>query len=123
MKRWYEELFTNYAATYDKEAFVQGTAGEVDFIEREIGLDKSVPILDVGCGTGRHSVELAHRGYRVTGIDLSPSQIERAREKAKAAGVEIDFRIADARALDFREEFGLVLMICEGAFPLMDTDE
>ena len=123
MKRWYEELFTNYSATYDKEAFVQGTVGEADFIEREIGADKSVPILDVGCGTGRHAVELARRGYRVRGVDLSASQIERAREKAKAAGVAVDFRIADARALPFRDEFGLVLMICEGAFPLMDTDE
>lgn len=123
MKRWYEDLFTNYAATYDREAFVQGTAGECDFIEREIGADRAVRILDVGCGTGRHAVELARRGYRLAGVDLSPSQIERAREKAAAAGIEVDFRVADARDLDFRDEFGLVLMLCEGAFPLMDTDE
>ena len=123
MKPWFEELFTDYAETYDKEAFTQGTAGECDFIEKEIGRDRSARILDVGCGTGRHAVELARRGYRVTGIDLSPSQLAKAREKAQAAGVDVDFRVADARALDFRNEFDLVQMICEGAFPLMGTDE
>jgi len=121
--KWYETLFTDYAETYDKESFTQGTLGECDFIGSEIGGDRSVPILDIGCGTGRHAIELARRGYRVTGIDLSPSQIERARAKAAAAGVAPDLRVGDARALPFREEFGLAVMICEGAFPLMETDE
>jgi len=122
-RKWYEALFTDYAETYDKESFTQGTSGECDFIEAEIGRDRAVPILDIGCGTGRHAVELAQRGYKVTGIDLSPSQIETARAKAAAAGVAPDFRIGDARALPFGPEFGLAVMICEGAFPLMETDE
>lgn len=122
-KKWYEALFTDYAEIYDKESFTQGTLGECDFIESEIGGDRSVPVLDIGCGTGRHAIELARRGYRVTGVDLSPSQIERARAKAAAAGVAPDFRVGDARALAFDGEFGLAVMICEGAFPLMETDE
>lgn len=122
-KKWYEALFTDYAEIYDKESFTQGTLGECDFIESEIGGDRSVPILDIGCGTGRHAIELARRGYKVTGVDLSPSQIERARAKAAAAGVAPDFRVGDARALPFDAEFGLAVMICEGAFPLMETDE
>jgi len=122
-KKWYEALFTDYAEIYDRESFTQGTLGECDFIESEVGGDRTVRILDVGCGTGRHAVELARRGYRVTGVDLSPSQIERARAKASAAGVAPDFRVGDARALPFNAEFGLAVMICEGAFPLMETDE
>jgi SAM-dependent methyltransferase len=122
-KKWYEALFTDYAETYDKESFTHGTLGECDFIESEIGRDRSVPILDIGCGTGRHAIELARRGYQVTGIDLSPSQIERARAKAAEAGASPDFRVGDARALPFGPEFGLAVMICEGAFPLMETDE
>ena len=122
-KKWYEALFTDYAEIYDRESFTQGTLGECDFIESEVGGDRTVRILDVGCGTGRHAVELARRGYRVTGVDLSPSQIERARAKASAAGVAPDFRLGDARALPFNAEFGLAVMICEGAFPLMETDE
>jgi len=123
MKQWYEELFDNYSETYDKESFTQGTIGEVDFIEQEINFDKSKRILDIGCGTGRHAIELAKRGYQVVGVDLSESQLNRAKQKAKAAGVNIDFIQKDARELNFENEFELVIMICEGAFSLMETDE
>lgn len=123
MKQWYEDFFENYAESYDKEVFTQGTTGEVDFIEKEIDHDKTKRILDIGCGTGRHAVELAKRGYTVTGIDLSRDQLNRAIEKAKKENVSVDFRAEDARALPFDNEFDLVIMICEGAFPLMETDE
>jgi len=123
MKKWYEELFENYAEGYDREAFTQGTLGEVDFIEAEAGGDRRKKILDVGCGTGRHAVELAKRGYEVTGLDLSETQLRKARAKAAEAGVKVKFIRADAR--DFRIDtlFDLAIMICEGAFPLMETDE
>ena len=122
-KQWYEELFENYAETYDKESYTQGTKGEVDFIEAEIDFDKSKRILDIGCGTGRHAIELGKRDYAVTGADLSESQLNRAKEKAKKENVNIDFIRADARKLNFHNEFDLVIMLCEGAFPLMETDE
>ncbi len=123
MKQWYEALFENYAHTYDKECFVQGTIGECDFIEQEAGQNKSLKILDIGCGTGRHAIELARRGYAVTGVDLSESQLAWARVKAKGAGVTVDFHRHDARALPFENEFDLEIMLCEGGFSLMETDE
>ncbi len=123
MKQWYEELFQNYVKKYDDESFTKGTMGEVDFIEKEIGYDKSFRILDIGCGTGRHSIELAKRGYKVTGIDLSASMLEKARFKAKQENVIVNFIQADARKLEFAEKFELIIMLCEGAFPLMETDE
>ncbi len=123
MKQWYELLFENYARKYDNECFVQGTVGECDFIEQEIGRNKSFKIIDIGCGTGRHSIELSKRGYIVAGVDLSGSQIARAREKAKEAGVTIDFQKHDARDLPFDGEFDLAIMLCEGGFSLMETDE
>jgi len=123
MNQWYEELFHDYANKYDQESFTQGTLGECDFIERELAFDKSLRILDIGCGTGRHAIELTRRGYRVVGIDLSEAQLTRAREKAAQASLSIEFRRLDARELPFNDEFDVALMLCEGGFPLMETDE
>jgi 2-polyprenyl-3-methyl-5-hydroxy-6-metoxy-1,4-benzoquinol methylase len=123
MKQWYESLFENYAQKYDKECFVQGTLGECDFIEQELDYGKDIRIIDVGCGTGRHSIELSKRGYIITGIDLSESQLARAKEKAKQLNLEIDFQQHDARKLPFNSEFDAAIMLCEGGFPLMETDE
>ena len=66
-KPWYETLFENYGEQYEKESFTQGTKGECDFIEKELNFNKETAILDVGCGTGRHAIELAKRGYPITG--------------------------------------------------------
>ena len=123
MKPWYEELFSNYAHKYDEEGFTKGTVGEVNFIEGEMDYDKKCKILDIGCGTGRHAIELAARGYSVTGVDLSDSMLEKARNKARNAGVKVDFKREDARNLYYGDQFDLVIMLCEGAFPLMETDE
>ena len=122
-KQWYESLFENYGQKYDSESFTQGTIGECDFIESELSHTKSVTILDVGCGTGRHSIELTKRGYSVTGIDYSESQLARAIEKAKIQDLRIDFQQQDARNLTFKNEFDVAIMLCEGGFPLMETDE
>ncbi|MDR0796813.1 MAG: class I SAM-dependent methyltransferase [Tannerella sp.] len=122
-KQWYESLFENYAQKYDSENFTHGTIGECDFIEKELHFDKSVKILDVGCGTGRHAIELTKRGYNVTGIDLSEAQLKRAREKAEAENLSVDFQCRDARNLPFDSEFDVAIMLCEGGFSLMETDE
>jgi 2-polyprenyl-3-methyl-5-hydroxy-6-metoxy-1,4-benzoquinol methylase len=122
-KQWYEALFENYGQKYDNEVFTQGTLGECDFIESELNHNKSLKILDVGCGTGRHTIELTKRGYNVTGIDLSESQLKRAKEKAEKDHLKIDFIQQDARCLSFNNEFDFAIMLCEGGFPLMETDE
>lgn len=123
MRPWYEILFNNYGEKYDQEIFTQGTTGECDFIEQELQHDKSLQIIDVGCGTGRHAIELSKRGYKVTGIDLSAAQLAKAREKAEKEAQKIDFLQHDARNLPFKNRFDVAIMLCEGGFPLMETDE
>jgi 2-polyprenyl-3-methyl-5-hydroxy-6-metoxy-1,4-benzoquinol methylase len=122
-KQWYESLFENYGQKYDNESFTQGTLGECDFIENELKFDKTLNILDIGCGTGRHSIELSKRGYTVTGIDLSDTQLARARKKAEKNNLKINFVKQDARNLPYQKEFDIAIMLCEGGFPLMETDE
>ena len=103
MKPWYESLFANYARHYDQESFTQGTLGECDFLEREIASNRSRRILDIGCGTGRHAIELSRRGYSVTGVDLSEAQLARAREKAAALGVSVEWDEQEHRAVCRRD--------------------
>jgi 2-polyprenyl-3-methyl-5-hydroxy-6-metoxy-1,4-benzoquinol methylase len=114
MKPWYQELSENYAWKYDNEDFTLGSIGEADFIGAEINTVKSVQILDFGCGTGRHSIELAKRGLQLTGVDLSGNQLESACKKAGASGISVDYIFKDVCNLDFTVKFNLVIKICEG---------
>ncbi len=66
--------------------------------------------LDIGCGTGTNALTLARLGWTVTGVDFSQLALSRARRKARAAGLSIDFRRVDASRFDGLEgpfDFGL----------------
>ena len=80
-------------------------------------------ILDLGCGPGIYLEKLAELGHHCTGIDFSMNSISYAREKAKKKGLDIRYINQNYLELDFAKQFDLVIMICEGAFPLMETDE
>jgi 2-polyprenyl-3-methyl-5-hydroxy-6-metoxy-1,4-benzoquinol methylase len=79
----------------NNQPWAKGTAREVNVLETLLPLTPSASILDVGCGQGRHSLELAKRGYTVVGIDASAAHIQRARKNAD--GVAVDFKVWDAR--------------------------
>src|SRR5208282_6875070 len=67
-------------------------------------------VLDVGCGTGVVAVTAARRGAKVTGLDLSPDLLERARKNASTAAVDVDFTEGDAEALPYPDaSFDVVL--------------
>jgi len=74
-------------------------AGEVDGVLALLGLAPGATILDAPCGVGRHSLELARRGYRVTGIDRTAAYLDEARRRAAAEGLAIRFEQRDLRAL------------------------
>jgi SAM-dependent methyltransferase len=67
--------------------------------------------LDVGCGIGRWSLELARRGHDVTAVDLSPRMIERAAARAREAGVACRFAVGDAAGLALDRTFDLILCV------------
>jgi SAM-dependent methyltransferase len=105
---WWNELFSEeFQPTLD-ELDARGVAREVDFVERSLGVSPGEPVLDLGCGRGRHATELARRGYRVTGVDLSLPMLRRASSHAQERGQRIDLRQGDMRELAYDASFAAV---------------
>ncbi|HMA69557.1 MAG TPA: class I SAM-dependent methyltransferase [Candidatus Mcinerneyibacterium sp.] len=119
----WRRFFNNYAPKYHEESFTQNTIKEVDFLEEEFQLEKGAKILDVGCGIGRHAVELTKRGYNVTGLDISEKMLEIAEENCKKEDVNVNFIHADATNFHLESRFDVAICLCEGAFGLLSIDE
>ncbi|HSV48177.1 MAG TPA: class I SAM-dependent methyltransferase [Ramlibacter sp.] len=98
-----------YLAEYAQLLPAQRSLQEVDFIERVLALQPGARILDVPCGHGRHAVELAGRGYAVTGTDINGFFLEQAGATAAGQGVTLSLQQGDMRALAFDAEFDVVL--------------
>lgn len=107
-------LYTKYARYYDviyRDYLIQKVPKIIDFVERVFRQEAErevKEILDIACGTGGPTIELARRGYRVVGLDASPQMLEIAREKAKKMRIDVVFKLGDMRKLDFNEEFDAV---------------
>ena len=87
------------------------TAMEADFLVAQLGLRPGARVLDVGCGFGRHSIELARRGYRLLGIDSSAAMIAAARKRAIEAGVSVEFKRISAVAFSTRNPFDVAICL------------
>ena len=120
---WYKEYFEEMGIEYEDYPFTKNTENEVKWMIKEYLINPEMKILDVGCGTGRHAINLATKGYKnITAIDLSPGLIKAAKKTAKGKNIQIDFRICDARELPFENEFDAAICLCEGAFGLLEND-
>ena len=98
---WTRKLFVDNARLYLPflEQAKDRAAGEVDALARlfaEFGVPDGGKVLDLACGVGRHAVPLAKLGYRVTGVDISPLFIQKAREYAANENADARFLVADA---------------------------
>lgn len=122
MSDW-QRFFDGFAEKYDGEVFTQNTEVEVRFIVEHLRPPDRGTILDMGCGTGRHSVALATRGYRVTGVDLSGGMLAQARRRADEAGVKVEWIHSDATAFVRPDAFDTAICLCEGAMCLLGADD
>ena len=92
----------------------QATRSEAEFVLSALEIAPGAQLLDVGCGYGRHAMELAARGYHVVGLDLSLPLLVRGGEEANRRGLTINFVHGDMRELDFDNQF-------DGAYCLFST--
>jgi SAM-dependent methyltransferase len=106
---WWRSWFgPGYLALYD-QFLAERTPVEIDQLEALLAIGPPRRILDLPCGQGRHAIELASRGYDVTGVDLSPFMLKVAEERARAAGVRARWLAGDMRAPIAGEKFDVVL--------------
>ncbi len=98
-----------YLDTYVDIVSPTATAREINFILEQVPLAAGSRILDLACGTGRHTVELAKRGYKVTGLDYSAGFITKAKKAAKLASVEATFLQGDMRSMNYKNKFDAIV--------------
>jgi len=117
---WYATAFDGASA---EMAWTERTGSEVDRALKILRPQGGERILDLACGSGRHSLELVRRGFSVVGAYIKTKLIEIARRDAGEQGLEATFVQGDLRELDFEGEFDFVLNLNDGAVGYFETDE
>lgn len=104
-KQWFEEIFDEDYLHTLPFLTPQQTEREVEYLLNAFEFPAGARLLDIGCGYGRHAMELAARGYRTVGLDLSLPLLIRATDAARRVGVSVDFVHGDMRDMTFENEF------------------
>jgi cyclopropane fatty-acyl-phospholipid synthase-like methyltransferase len=111
---WWQKFYTGTWQHIQPFLHTPGqTRKEADFIEDVLDLKPPAGILDVPCGEGRLTIELASRGYKMNGVDLNKNFLKIAEKNANKQGLDITWRQGDMRKIPWKNEFGAV--ICMGA--------
>jgi SAM-dependent methyltransferase len=99
VKPWYEDdlFWETVAPVLFSERRWSDAPTEVEDVVSLLGISPGAKVLDLCCGVGRHSLELARRGFHVTGVDKTAAYLERARRQAKAEGLDVEFLQDDMR--------------------------
>jgi 2-polyprenyl-3-methyl-5-hydroxy-6-metoxy-1,4-benzoquinol methylase len=121
VRQWWERFFSDDYLVTVLPPTQEQIAKQVDFIEASLGLAKGATVLDVGCGLGLQSIELARRGYLIVGLDLSLAMITRAAESAQQQNLKVSFVHADIREMEFDGAFDGVICM-DTTFGFFDDD-
>ncbi|MBN2508637.1 MAG: class I SAM-dependent methyltransferase [Spirochaetales bacterium] len=100
MSQWFEndEFWEHFAPVMFDEKRWAGSRWEVENVLKLAGINTVSPVLDSCCGVGRHAVEFAALGHRVTAIDRTATYIDAARDLSDAENLDIDFILGDVRS-------------------------
>lgn len=103
---WWEDFFRGPWSELQKQGYPEArTCAETDFLVTALALEPGQRVLDLACGNGRHSIELAKRGMTVTGVDFNASALAIASRNAAESGVAVTFVETDMRAIDYAGTF------------------
>lgn len=116
---WYKQ---GWSLDIKNQSWTEETAGQVDFLVSTLGLSGKERILDLACGFGRHSLELARRGFEVVGVDITQAYIEDAAKQADAQKLPATFLHKDIREITFCNEFDVVLNMADGAIGYLESE-
>jgi SAM-dependent methyltransferase len=122
-KSAWQEYFDAMAPTYMAEEYAKPWQQEVDFYVKLLNLPKGSRILDLGCGPGRHSVELARQEYQVTGVDISAGMLAEAQKAADHADVAVEWIQADAVQFKSSKQYDAILCMLEAAIGFMGVND
>ena len=83
---------------------------DLQFYKRWLPKNKQARILELCCGTGRLTLPIAKEGYHMTGVDITPSMLEKAKTKASKEGLVVEFIEADIRTLDLPDKYDFIFI-------------
>lgn len=122
MDNFYQKFGKYYDQIYDSFYNYKKECDNLEEIFSKHSKEPIKEILDIGCGTGTHAIDLTKRGYTVTGIDISPVMIEEAEKKAEKAKLKIDFELQDMRNIALPDKFDAAICLF-GGFGYLQTTE
>jgi D-alanine-D-alanine ligase len=123
---WWRRIFNSMYLKTDADVVEdkQITNREIDLFTEFIGLDKNMVILDLACGQGRHTLEMARRGFRnVNGLDRSHYLIRKAKNICLTEGLTASFKEGDARKLPYPADTFDLVMILGNSFGYFESTE
>ncbi len=116
---WYRKIWT---LDIQNQSWVEDTVRQVDFLIEAMQLRPGQRILDLACGFGRHSLELARRGFSVVGVDITKDYVDYAQQQAQREGLDAHFLCMDIRRVPFAGEFDAMLNMADGAVGYLEND-
>lgn len=117
---WYRKI---WSLDIKSQSWTEDTQKQVDFIIHALDLKGDERILDLACGFGRHSLELARRGFHVTGADITRVYVEDALKQAREEKLDAEFILSDIREISFYNSYDVVINMADGAIGYLENDE
>ncbi len=124
-KPWHEsdEFWETLEPFMFGQESIDNASQEIDDLLSLLKLAPGSAVLDLGCGIGRHAKELARRGFKVTGVDITRKYLDKARKEASREGLAIEYIQADMREFKMKNKFDALINLCTSGLSYFENIE